>query len=199
MYYFILMYRWCEAVNSSHGLFLLGHWGNEGRFDALKIKSISAINDGHGAVVSYNISIDPMGDHQTLANTWSGRRQFRHRRTDSELESGQLMATPGQLMATPGLIPGLMVATDALALVDTPGEYWIDRPMLRLYYIPQTLPGRLFLALTPSLTSPQVGLSWTVSVGLPRVNCVNLSLYLDCLKLTAVLEAFSPSDHEVTV
>lgn len=72
------------------------------------------------------------------------------------------------------------VAVGALQFVDKPGEYWIDRKTLRLYYIPSASmsSGRLFLSTSPSLASPQAsykhpqalvqlqGTSWISWVGI---------------------------------
>ena len=50
------------------------------------------------------------------------------------------------------------VAVDSLMFVDQPGEYWIDRRALRLYYIPTNRQGRLFLSTGPNLASPQASM-----------------------------------------
>ena len=48
------------------------------------------------------------------------------------------------------------VAVGSLQFVDAPGEYWIDRETLRLYYIRRpSCTARLFLSVVPSLASPQ--------------------------------------------
>ena len=141
--------RWCAAANSSSGLHLFGHWGDqEGVQDAL-VQSISQIPPGGGATHSYNISLEP--------ESWMSR-------------------------FPPGLKGQHFVAADSLELVDRPGEYWIDRESLQLYYIrPSGSSGQqLFLSLGPSLASPLASMKHPQALvqlqGTPHVSLINITI-----------------------
>eukprot|EP00937_MAST-01D_sp_MAST-1D-sp2_P001843 g1843.t1 len=130
--------RWVEASASSHGLHLLGHWGNAQAFDALRVTAIVAVPALQSAAIpgAFNISLDV------------GGRGLHSR--GFQLQRGERF-----------------VAVDALALLDAPNEYWVDRARLLLYYLPAHGFGarggdatRLYLSVGPTLTSPQASVKY---------------------------------------
>ena len=83
----------------------------------------------------------------------------------------------------PGLKGQQFVAVDALELVDRPGEYWIDRESLKLFYIPPSDgigTARLFLSLGPSLASPLASMKHPQALvqlqGTSHLSLVNITI-----------------------
>ena len=120
--------RWLDAVASEDGLQLLGHWGQQFGFDCVKVASIKPISLSRGASAGTIV--------RALAYNIS-------------LGAGKRTITPRACH---------FVAIGALALIDSPGEYWIDKSRLRLYLSAQSHavtrgPARKrFLSIGPRLT-----------------------------------------------
>jgi hypothetical protein len=120
--------KWCEVANSSDGLTLFGHWGDPGGVSDVTVKQIVPIQGADGAAAQ-SYNISLIGA------TWG---------------------TPGRgVKVSRG---ERFVAVDSLQFVDQPGEYWIDREGLQLYYIRLRNSERLFLSTVPSLATPQASM-----------------------------------------
>ena len=89
------------------GLRLYGHWGN-------------AYNDMQTRRVQSMVPVTSHSDRGSLTDSEAGVAY------NITFETSGSVVTPGQRF----------VAVDALALLDSPGEYWIDRVALKLYLYP---------------------------------------------------------------
>lgn len=120
--------QWTAAVAAEPGLWLLGHWGDEGGFGSVRVAAVAAVP---GTPRAANVTIAPF----------------------AAVSSGQTVARqPFQVRPTERF-----VATGGAALLDSPGEYFIDRTGLRLFYLPPPTvarPKRVMISLLPSLTAP---------------------------------------------
>ena len=139
---------------NTSGFSLFGHWGDEEGVESAAVQSISPVHGATGRVLYYNITLEQA--------YWMSHARGGFRVTHDER----------------------FVAADALEFVDLPGEYWIDREALHLYWLPPAgrPVGRLFLSISPSLASSAA--SWKhpqalVQIqGTPWVSWVNITVAL---------------------
>lgn len=120
--------RWEKAAASTGGLWLLGHWGDMEGFDAVRVGSATPLGAG---VANFTLA---WGDRVGAPTT---RRRSR-------------------VAGRPARKAVRFVASNALALVDTPGEYWIDRAERLLFYMPVSPGDQLYLSVGPNVSAASV-------------------------------------------
>ena len=126
--------RWREAAQSASGLWLFSHfsYGDQGIL-ASRVESIVDIH--HNGRSAWNLSLGlPAGGRSMISE-----QQRADLPKPLQLKSGERF-----------------VAVDAIELLDSPGEYWVDRRLCRLYlWPPKPLTGssQLWLSIGPVVTA----------------------------------------------
>ena len=123
--------RWLEAAQSPSGLWLFSHWsyGDQGIL-ASRVESMAEVR--HAGEPAWNISLGLPA-------------------TERSLTSVSRAGSPKPLQLKN---EERFVAFDALELLDTAGEYWVDRIQKRLYVwppAPLTNSSQLWLSVGPSI------------------------------------------------